>query len=140
MNDSCSVDSWSQTVSGAKAKEPRMSDPSQVLPLTTLTYQILLGLADADRHGYGIIKDIEERTGRAMQIETGAAYYAIRRMQEDGLIEPVPARERPPAEDRRRRTYRITAWGREVLVAETARLRQLVDIAEAKRVLPARAT
>jgi DNA-binding PadR family transcriptional regulator len=117
-----------------------MSDPKPLLPLTALTYHILLALADDDRHGYGIIKDVEERTGEAAQIETGAVYHAIRRMRSDGLIEPVPAAERPPSEDSRRRTYRITAWGREVLVAETERLRRLVEIADAKQVLPVRVT
>jgi len=117
-----------------------MNDPNLLLPLTALTYHILLALADEDRHGYGIIKDVEERTGQVMQIETGAAYHAIRRMRHDGLIEPVPTAERPAAEDSRRRTYRITTWGRQVLVAETVRLRRLVEIAEAKQVVPVRVT
>ena len=117
-----------------------MKNASESVPLTTLTYHILLALADGDRHGYGIIKEVEQRTNQAMQIETGAVYHAIKRMREEKQIEPVPAGERPPAEDSRRRTYRLTSWGREVLTAESARLRQLVDIAEAKRVLSVRAT
>ena len=87
-----------------------------------------------------IIKEVEERTGQNMQIETGALYHAIRRMREDGLIEPIDESERPKGEDTRRRTYRLTNWGREVLAAESARLRQLVEIAEAKQVLQARTT
>jgi DNA-binding PadR family transcriptional regulator len=117
-----------------------MKDSSDILPLTTLTYHILLALADHDRHGYSIIKEVEERTGRTMQIETGALYHAIRRMRTEELIEPIPARERARDEDSRRRTYRLTKWGRDVLAAESARLRQLVDIAEAKHVLRARTT
>lgn len=117
-----------------------MNNPTEILPLTTLTYHILLALADNDRHGYSIIKEVEERTGQSMQIETGALYHAIRRMRDEQLIDPVPAGERPASEDSRRRTYRLTDWGREVLAAESARLRQLVDIAEAKQVLQARAT
>ena len=117
-----------------------MKNPSETLPITTLTYHILLALADHDRHGYSIIKEVEERTGRTMQIETGALYHAIRRMKTEELIEPLPARERTPDEDSRRRTYRLTRWGRDVLAAESARLRQLVDIAEAKQVLQARTT
>jgi len=68
-----------------------MKDPAEILPLTTLTYHILLALADNDRHGYSIIKEVEERTGLSMQIETGALYHAIRRMREEELIEPIPA-------------------------------------------------
>jgi DNA-binding PadR family transcriptional regulator len=117
-----------------------MKDPNEILPLTTLTYHVLLALADHDRHGYSIIKEVEERTGRTMQIETGALYHAIRRMRTEELIEPLPARERAPDEDSRRRTYRLTKWGRDVLAAESARLRQLVDIAEAKQVLQERVT
>lgn len=117
-----------------------MKNPSEILPLTTLTYHILLALADHDRHGYSIIKEVEERTGNSMQIETGALYHAIRRMRSDELIEPIPVGERPTGEDSRRRTYRLTDWGRDALTAESARLRQLVDIAEAKQVLQARTT
>jgi len=117
-----------------------MRSPNEILPLTTLTYHILLALADDNRHGYSIIKEVEERTGKTMQIETGALYHAIRRMRTEELIEPVPEGERAQDEDSRRRTYRLTEWGRDVLAAESARLRQLVDIAEAKQVLPARAT
>jgi DNA-binding PadR family transcriptional regulator len=117
-----------------------MSNPAKALPLTTLTYHVLLALADCDRHGYSIIKEVEERTGKTMQIETGALYHAIRRMREEGLIEPIPEGERPNREDSRRRTYRLTTWGRKVLAAESTRLRQLVEIAEAKQVLKARAT
>ena len=117
-----------------------MKNPNDILPLTTLTYHILLALADHDRHGYSIIKEVEERTGKTMQIETGALYHAIRRMRNDELIEPIPEDERPTAEDSRRRTYRLSPWGRSVLAAESTRLRQLVEIAEAKHVLKARAT
>jgi DNA-binding PadR family transcriptional regulator len=117
-----------------------MKDPSEALPLTTLTYHILLALADHDRHGYSIIKEVEQRTGQSMQIETGALYHAIRRMRKEELIEPAPAIEHESDKDSRRRTYRLTEWGRNVLAAESARLRQLVDIAEAKQVLQARAT
>ena len=117
-----------------------MKNPSEALPLTTLTYHILLALADHDRHGYSIIKEVEQRTGQSMQIETGALYHAIRRMRKEELIEPAPAIEPESGKDSRRRTYRLTEWGRNVLAAESARLRQLVDIAEAKQVLQARAT
>jgi DNA-binding PadR family transcriptional regulator len=117
-----------------------MKNPRDTRPITTLTYHILLALADHDRHGYSIIKEVEERTGESMQIETGALYHAIRRMRNEELIEPAPPPEQPQTEDSRRRTYRLTPWGREVLAAESARLRQLVDIAEAKQVLQARAT
>ena len=117
-----------------------MTDPNDALPLTSLTYHILLALADHDRHGYSIIKDVEQRTGRSMQIETGALYHAIRRMRNEDLIEPAPANANEGGGDTRRRTYRLTEWGRAVLAAESCRLRELVDIAVSKRVLQERPT
>ena len=117
-----------------------MKSPQEALPLTALTYHVLLALADGDRHGYGIIKEVERRTGGEMEIETGTLYHAVKRMLDDGLIEPVPADERPVDEDRRRRAYRLLPWGREVLGAESLRLRQLLQIAEEKKVLPVNAT
>ena len=113
-----------------------MNDAWNALPLTALTYHVLLALADGDRHGYGIIKEVERRTGGEMVIETGTLYHAIKRMLDDGLLEPVPIRERPEGEDRRRRVYRLQPWGREVLAAESLRLRQLLRIAEEKSVIP----
>jgi DNA-binding PadR family transcriptional regulator len=112
-------------------------DPSTLLPLTSLTFHVLLALADANRHGYGIIKEVEERTNGKMELETGTLYAAMKRMRDDGLIEPVPASERPTGEDSRRRTYRLTPFGKKVLQAESQRLAHLLGIAAEKKVLPA---
>ena len=107
------------------------------LPLTPLSYQILLALADADRHGYGIVKEVYDRTDGAMELETGTLYTALKRLREDGFLAVVPRSERPTGEDSRRRTYRVTELGRNVLVAESARLSALLRVAVKKRVLPA---
>ncbi len=89
-------------------------------------------LADAERHGCGIIKEVSFRTdGR---VETGTLFAALKRMRDDKLIEVVPPSERPPQEDRRRRTHRLTTFGRESLRAETERLTELVGTAIAKQV------
>ena len=111
-------------------------DPTTLLPLTSLTYHVLLALADADRHGYGIIKEVEERTNGQMELETGTLYAAMKRMRDDQLIEPVPASERPAGEDSRRRAYRLTPFGKNVLKAESRRLAHLLGIAAEKKVLP----
>jgi len=99
---------------------------------TPLTFEILLALADADRHGYGIIKEIEARGGDAPS--TGAMYLALQRMEGEGLIATLPE---PPADtdDARRRYYRITARGREEAELESLRLAELVATARAKNVL-----
>lgn len=112
------------------------NDPTTLLPLTSLTYHVLLALADADRHGYGIIKEVEERTNGEMELETGTLYAAMKRMRDDLLIEAVPENERPADEDSRRRTYRLTPYGKRVLKAESLRLAHLVGIAAQKKVLP----
>ena len=110
-----------------------MNDARAFLPLSAQQFQILLALSDADRHGYGIILEIEERTGGAMRLGTGTLYTALAGLVDDELIaEPT----RQPAGDARRRYYRLTALGRDVLEAETARLDALVKQARRKGVTP----
>ncbi len=101
--------------------------------MTPLTYEILLALADGDRHGYGIIKEIEGRAGAASAPSTGALYLALQRMQGKGLIEE--ARERPANDDARRRYYRLTNEGREQARDESLRLAALVSAARSKKLL-----
>ncbi len=102
--------------------------------MTPLTYRILLALADEDRHGYGIIKEIEAREGRGAAPSTGALYLALQRMEGQGLIQES---DRPPSEsdDARRRYYRITGGGRAAAEDESARLAALVTVARAKNLL-----
>ncbi|HLB37307.1 MAG TPA: PadR family transcriptional regulator [Gemmatimonadales bacterium] len=106
--------------------------------ITPLTYEILLALASQDCHGYGIIKEIEERAGEASAPSTGALYLALQRMESDGLIEEAPGRP-TSGDDARRRYYRLTRRGREAAKAESARLAALVAAARRKRLLPASA-
>jgi len=101
--------------------------------VTDLTYQILVALADRDRHGYGIIKEIEERAGKASTPTTGALYLALQRMESDGLV--APAAKRPAGEDRRRRYYMLTPKGRRLAEAESHRLDALVAQARSKSLL-----
>jgi len=119
------------------ALEMSVTDPRSLLPLTHLTYHVLLALADEDRHGYGIIKEVLAETDGAMELETGTLYTALKRLKDDAIIEMVQPNERPPDEDSRRRIYRLTAFGRKVLEAESARMAALVGVAAAKRVIPA---
>jgi DNA-binding PadR family transcriptional regulator len=101
--------------------------------ITPLTYAILLALADAARHGYGIIKEIEARTGDGSAPSTGALYLALQRMEADGLI--AESEERPESADRRRRYWTLTPAGRAVAEAESERLAALVAIAREKDLL-----
>lgn len=116
------------------ANTPRR-DPRSLLPLTLPVFHILLALADGERHGYGIILDIAQRTDGAVRLRTGTLYTALARMLKLGLIEESAERPDPESDDERRRYYRITPFGREVARAEAARMRALVALAADKKVL-----
>ena len=110
-------------------------DPEQMLPLTPLSFHILLALADADRHGYGIIKEVRERTDGEMNPGAGTLYAALQRMLDERLIAETD--DRPPVgDDERRRYYRLTEIGRQVARAEALRLARLIRIAAEKKLIP----
>jgi DNA-binding PadR family transcriptional regulator len=109
------------------------------LPLPLATFHILLALADEDRHGYGIILEVQARTGGALRLSAGTLYRSIQRMMEDGLIVEVHERPAPEEDDERRRYYRITPFGAEVARAEVRRLAELVRLGRAKGFAPGRA-
>ena len=107
-----------------------MDDPARFLPLSPHQFHILLALTDRPRHGYAVIKDVDQRTAGALRIGTGTLYTGIARLVELGLIADT-ART-----DERRRYYRLLPLGRAVLEAETARLEALVRHARARGVRP----
>jgi len=105
-----------------------------VSTVTPLTYQILLALADGDRHGYGIIKEIEERAGVSAAPSTGALYLALQRMEGSGAI--TKCEQRPDHDDdARRRYYRLTEAGRRLAEEESQRMAALVRSAQEKNLL-----
>jgi DNA-binding PadR family transcriptional regulator len=115
-----------------------MSDARAYLPLSPQQFQILLALTGESRHGYGIILDVRRRTAGAVRLGTGTLYTALAGLTQDGLIEDAPApRGLDVLPDPRRRYYRITALGRRVIEAETARLESLVRDARRKGIRPA---
>ena len=95
-------------------------DVERFLPLSVPQFHILLSLVDGDRHGYGIILEIAERTGGRLRLGTGTLYTAIAGLAAGGLL--VRAPQRRAGEDERRRYYRLTPIGRAVLDADVARL------------------
>lgn len=109
------------------------TDHEAFLPLKPVAFQILLSLAEGERHGYGITQDIASRTSAKMRIEPGNLYRSLKAMLDDGLIEESERRPAPDLDDERRRYYRITPLGRKVALAETARLEALVAEAKGKR-------
>jgi DNA-binding PadR family transcriptional regulator len=109
-------------------------DPQAALPLTAVAFEILLSLAEEDRHGYHIMQAVEHRTGGRVTLHAGTLYRALARLVEAGMIEELD--ERPdPRSDERRRYYRLTEYGRDVAEAEAARLDSQVRAARSLRIL-----
>jgi DNA-binding PadR family transcriptional regulator len=106
-------------------------------PLTAAMFNVLLSLADSEKHGYAILKEVEEQTAGEVQLSTGTLYGIIKRLLNDGLI--VESRNRPAAgeDDQRRRYYRLTDEGRKVAVAEAVRIEKLLVRARSKRLIKA---
>jgi DNA-binding PadR family transcriptional regulator len=132
-------------------------NPLSFLPLTPFAFQVLLALADGERHGYAIIKEVEERSGGSVRLRTGTLYTLLQRLLDEeligeqasgltpGLRDPgistgVSTPKTEPAgpaarADSRRRYYRLTALGDAVLRAEAQRLEGLIGDARRKHVL-----
>jgi len=114
---------------------PKNSEPLSRLPLSVPVHQILLSLADEDRHGYAIIHDIRDRTGGEVDLTASTLYGALSRMLADATIDELPAASSSDG-DRRRRTYRLTDLGREVARAEAGRLARALSQASAQGLGP----
>jgi DNA-binding PadR family transcriptional regulator len=112
-------------------------DPDGLLPLKQSMYRVLLALADGEwLHGYAIMQAVSNLSGGRETILPGTLYAALARMVDDGLVEGREGGEDDPSGGPRRRYYRRTSFGRAVARAESERLRALVDIAVAQRILP----
>ena len=101
------------------------------LPLKPAAFHILLSLGDGPRHGYAIRAAVEELTRGGIRLWPATLYGSVRQLAELRLIEPLDTSE--PTDDARRRYYQLTPLGRRVLVAETERLRAIVDYARNTR-------
>ena len=112
-------------------------DPAALIPLKHSTYQVLLALDDGEsRHGYAIMQAVSAMTDGRETILPGTLYAALARMVDEGLIETREGPADDPSGGPKRRYYRRTSFGRAVTRAESERLRALVDIAEARKILP----
>ena len=111
--------------------EPAIGD---FLPLTAAIHHILLALLDEERHGYGIMLEVSRLTDGATRMGPGTLYGTLKRLLSSGLIEEADERRDPALDDERRRYYRITTLGVQVLRAETSRVSLLVSAARAKKV------
>ena len=109
--------------------------PENLLPLTPAVFNILLALADGEKHGYAIMQEVEENTQGEVKMGPGTLYGSIKRMLAAGLIAESDERPDPSLDDQRRRYYRLTGLGQRVTHAEAERLNRQVAVARIKNVL-----
>lgn len=103
------------------------------LPLPASVMHIAVALADGEKHGYAIMRDVAELSGGAVRMGSGTLYGSIKRMLDQGLIEEADERPDQALDDQRRRYYRLTALGHRVGAAENRRLSSLVDAARVRQ-------
>jgi DNA-binding PadR family transcriptional regulator len=103
------------------------------LPLKPQWFHILLALAGEEQHGYGIMQEVLERTMGKVRLWPATLYGSLKRMIEADLIEESSKRPRPELDDARRRYYRLTLLGHQVLDGECERLQGLVHAIHTKR-------
>ena len=101
--------------------------------MTPQVFQVLLSLAEAPRHGYSIIQDVEERTGGEIRLTASTLYDALARLVDRGLIAEAPAP--PDNTDTRRRYYALTSAGRDAAASEARRLARLLATAKARNLI-----
>jgi len=100
--------------------------------LPSAALHILVVLAAGERHGYGIMADVEQLSGGRVRMGPGTLYGSIKKLLADGLIEESEERPDPALDDQRRRYYRITGPGATVCRSEVDRLSALVDGARSR--------
>ena len=104
-------------------------DPRKHLPLSPAAFAILLALRDGEKHGYAILRDVNETTQGAVRLLPGTLYNLLKRMLEDGWIEETEERPDPQLDDERRRYYRLSGLGEQVVQLEAERLARMVGVA-----------
>lgn len=112
-----------------------MPNLENYLPLTPAVFHILLALSDGEKHGYAIMRVVEETTEGGMVLGPGTLYGAIKRLLKANFIAESDYRPDPIIDDSRRRYYQLTDLGRKVLFAETERLANLVEYVRRKDLL-----
>jgi DNA-binding PadR family transcriptional regulator len=109
--------------------------PEMFLPLTPATFQILMALVDGERHGYAIMKEVEERTAGDVRLGPGTLYGSLKRLLESGLVDEGAERADPETGDERRRFYRLSKFGLSVARAEANRMDAVVRVARKKKLI-----
>lgn len=114
-----------------------LQHPEEFLPLTPAVFNILLALADGEKHGYSIMLEVEANTKGQVLMGPGTLYGSIKRMLQANLIEESDERPDPALDKQQRRYYRLTGLGLRTLQMEAERMAAQVSLARTKHVLAA---
>jgi DNA-binding PadR family transcriptional regulator len=113
-----------------------MSANNSIQPLTPAVFHILLALSTGERHGYGIMKQVEADSQGKVSMGPGTLYGSLKRMLDAGLVRESDKRVDPEMDDQRRIYYQITGVGSEALAAELERYKRIVTIAQERKLYP----
>jgi DNA-binding PadR family transcriptional regulator len=114
----------------------RMTTTNSIPPLTPAVFHILLALSAGERHGYGIMKQVEADSQGNVSMGAGTLYGSLKRMLDSGLVKESDKRVDPEMDDERRIYYQITGVGAGALTAELERYKRIVSIAKERKLLP----
>jgi DNA-binding PadR family transcriptional regulator len=114
--------------------KPRI-EPESFLPLSPAVFHVLLALSGGERHGYAIMQEVAESTGGQIKMGPGTLYGTVKRLLEAQLIEESDERPDPHLDDERRRYYRLSGVGEQVVKAEARRYADIVAIARGKKLI-----
>ncbi len=117
---------------------PTVESHSDLLPLREPTFFILLSLVPGSKHGYAVLKDVEELSHGQVKLSTGTLYEALARLLDQGLIERIPAKKAEAEDEREEMVHRgktrilycLSKPGRQLVEAEVRRMRSLIVIAQ----------
>ena len=113
-----------------------MTATTPTSPLTPAVFHILLALSSGERHGYGIMKQVEADSQGKVSMGPGTLYGSLKRMLDAGLIRESDKRVDPEMDDERRIYYQITGTGVQALAAELERYKHIVTIAQRRKLYP----
>jgi DNA-binding PadR family transcriptional regulator len=112
------------------------SDPRDFLPLPSAWFHVLLVLAEGEKHGYGIMREVEQISDGTVRMGPGTLYGTLKKLLEIGLVDESGERPDPQMDDQRRRYYRITGLGERVAAAEVHRLATMIERSTLRRLTP----
>jgi DNA-binding PadR family transcriptional regulator len=114
--------------------------PEGSLPLTPAVLEIMVALGNQERHGYAIMRELRRRTDGVRPLSPATLYRSLKQMEQRGWVAHSEERPKGGIDDERRRYYRLTEYGRRVVLAEVERLEGMVGAARSKGLIPSGGT